>query len=456
MAVDVIIKNAQIVRHDGTIRAGIGIQDGKIVMIARDEMLPAARKEIDAEGRYVLPGLIDPHMHVDWPDWEYVEATRASTRAAAAGGYSTVLNFLSGPGSLVESFEDRRRVFEGHSYTDFAFHMGVFTDLQIEEIRQIARLGVPSFKFFLPYRGSEVVEPLTGIDDGIVYMGLREIGRLGYPARALVHCENIEIVFKLKEKLIREKERDVQWDEVRPPVCEIDGIRRIISFSEDTRCPVYVVHTSTREGVEEIKKAKDGGVDIKGETCVQYLTLTATDFDRTLGKVNPPLRRDRGHCDKLWEGLNDGSLDTIGSDHAPCARKHKSEFWTATVGMAGIQTLLPVMLSEGVNKGKITINKIAEICSYNVAKTFGLLPVKGIIEVGADADCVIVDMSKRWVVRSNELYHISDFSPFEGWELTGRPVVTMVRGNTVFEDGRIVSEPGDAKFVPRYPVSADK
>lgn len=451
MAVDVTIKNGRIVKPDQTINAGIAIKDGKIVMIAEDSMLPEAKRQIDADGKYVLPGLIDPHMHVDWPDWEYVEATRSSTKAAAAGGYTTVINFLSGPQSLIEHFHTSRKIFEEHSYTDVAFHMGIFTDSHIDEIPKIAKLGVPSFKFFLPYRGSEVVEGLTGIDDGIVYMGFKQISKLGYPARALVHCENIEIVFKLKDKFMKaNRHDDVQWDDVRPPVCEIDGIRRIVSFAENTRCPVYVVHTSTKEGVSDIKKAKERGVDIKGETCVQYLTLTAEDYDRALGKVNPPLRRDREHCEKLWEGLNNGSMDTIGSDHAPCAKKHKKNFWTATVGMPGIQTLLPVLLSEGVNKNRISINKVAEICSFNVANIFGLLPRKGNIEVGADADLVILDLEKKFIVHADELYHISDFSPFEGKELTGCPVLTIIRGNVVVENNEIVTEPGRSTFIPRY------
>jgi dihydropyrimidinase len=143
-------------------------------------------------------------------------------------------------------------------------------------------------------------------------------------------------------------------------------------------------------------------------------------------------------------------MDTIGSDHAPCAKKHKKNFWTATVGMPGIQTLLPVLLSEGVNKNRISINKVAEICSFNVANIFGLLPRKGNIEVGADADLVILDLEKKFIVHADELYHISDFSPFEGKELTGCPVLTIIRGNVVVENNEIVTEPGRSTFIPRY------
>jgi D-hydantoinase len=450
MKVDLTIKNCRIVKHDGIIDAGIAIQNNKIVVIASDAWLPDAVRQIDAHGNYVLPGRIDPHVHVDWPDWDFVEGTESTTRAAAAGGVTTIMNFLSGPGSLVEMFHEKTTLIEHHAFVDSAFHMGIFTESQIDEIPQMAELGVPSFKFFLPYRGTEVVPPLVGIDDGIVFCAFEEISKLGYPGIALVHCENIEIFFKLKAKMIREgRDRDIHWDDVRPVLLEVESIRRTAYFSEVTGCPVYVVHLSSKEGVEQIRLAKAQGIDVTCETCPQYLTLTAEDVDRVLGKVNPPLRRNREHSDTLWEALRNGVVECIGSDHAPCATKHKQDFWDATVGFAGIQTALPVLLSEGVNKNRITLSKLVEVCSYNVARTFGLLPKKGVIEVGADADLVIIDVNKPFTVQAKELYHISDFTPYEGRELTGCPVLTMVRGNVVMENGEIVGDSGTGKYVPR-------
>jgi dihydropyrimidinase len=451
MKVDCTIKNCSIVKPDRIIKAGIAIQDGCIAMIAPDEMLPGAIREIDAGGKYVLPGRIDPHVHVDWPDWDFGEGTVSTTKAAAAGGVTTIINFLSGAESLVNIFQEKKPLVEKHTLVDAALHMGVFTEGQIEEIPKMARLGVPSFKFFLPYRGSEVVPPLVGIDDGIVYTAFEEIAHLGTPAIALVHAENIEIFFKLKARVIREgKDTGIHWEDVRPVPLEVESIRRTAYFSEVTGCPVYIVHLSSREGAEEIRHARAQGVPITSETCPQYLTLTADDVDRVLGKVNPPLRRDRTHNEALWEALEEGTVECIGSDHAPCAKKHKQEFWSATVGFAGIQTALPVLLSEGVNRGRVPITKIAEVCSYNVANTFGLLPNKGLIEVGADADLVIVDLKKKFTVRAGDLYHISDFTPYEGKELTGCPVLTMVRGTVVMENGEITAPPGTGRFVPRF------
>jgi D-hydantoinase len=450
MKVDTVIKNCRIVRIDATIRAGIAIQDGKIIMIAEDRFLPVGKRVIDAGEKFVIPGIIDPHVHVDWPDWDFAEGTHSTTKAAAAGGVTTIINHLSGPGDLVEIFSEKKKIIEDCSLVDAAFHIGIFSERHVEDIPNVARLGVSSFKFFLPYRGSEVVPPLVGIDDGIVYTGFEQISRLGFPARALVHAENVEIFFKLKNRVIREgREREIEWDDVRPEVCEIEGIRRVICFSETTGCPIYIVHVSTGEGAEEIMKAKQRGVDIRGETCPQYLTLSAQDVDRTLGKVNPPIRKNREHQKRLWGWIERGALDCIGSDHAPCARKHKTDFWDAWVGAAGIQTLLPVMLSEGVHGNRISINRLVEITSYNTANTFGLYPKKGAIEVGGDADLVIIDMNRKTVVRAKDLHHISDISLFEGRELTGCPELTMVRGSVVMEDGEITGEKGFGRFIPR-------
>jgi len=450
MKVDTVIKNCRIVRPDATIRAGIAIQHGKIVMIAEDRLLPEGKRVIDAGEKFVIPGIIDPHVHVDWPDWDFAEGTYSTTKAAAAGGVTTIINHLSGPGDLVETFSEKKKLLDDFSLVDAAFHIGIFSERHVEEIPKVARLGVSSFKFFLPYRGSEVVPPLVGIDDGIVYTGFEQISRLGFPARALVHAENVEIFFKLKNRVIREgREREIVWDDVRPEVCEIEGIQRVICFSETTGCPVYIVHVSTDEGAAEIMKAKQRGVDIRGETCPQYLTLSAQDVDRILGKVNPPIRKNREHQKRLWGWINRGALDCIGSDHAPCAKKHKTDFWDAWVGVAGIQTLLPVMLSQGVHGNKISINKLVEITSYNTANIFGLYPKKGAIEVGGDADLVIIDMNRKNVVRTEDLHHISDISLFEGRELTGYPVLTMVRGSVVMEDGEITGEKGFGRFISR-------
>jgi D-hydantoinase len=449
---DLVIRNCRIVRQDLCFEGTLVIDGGRIVQIrsgvdAGDGLRPEGKREIDAEGKYVIPGLIDPHMHFDWPDWDFAEGTESASRAAAAGGYTTLINHLSGPGPLEEVFQEKKALVETRACTDTAFHMAVFNEHQIDEIPRMASLGVPSFKFFLPYRGSEVVPPL----DGIVYLGLEKISKLGYPGIALVHAENVEIFFRLKDRALEEgKGGSVGWEDVRPVICELEAIGMVACFSRITGCPVYIVHVSSAEGASAIAQARERGIRMTGETCPQYLTLTAGSVDRVLGKVNPPIRKEKEHGEALWNALNAGVIQCIGSDHAPCARKHKREFWEAVVGVAGIQTVLPVLLSEGVNAGKISIQKLVEITSYNPSRTFGLYPEKGVIEVGSCADLVMLDMDKRAVVRAADLHHISDFSLFEGRELAGWPVLTVVRGTVVMEQGEVIGKPGSGTFVPRF------
>ena len=449
MNVDLVLTNGLVVSPDSTVKASIAAKDGKIVAIGPQEIMPEARKTIDVQGRHIIPGLVDTHVHCEWPDWDFATGCTATAKAAAAAGVTTCLQYLSGPGRLTDILQDRIRLWESHSCVDAGFHMAVFTDGQVDDIRPVAEMGASSFKFFIPYRGTEVVPPLMDIDDGIIFRGFQEIAKLPKPARANIHCENIEIFFHLKSKVLADGRGDsASWDEVRPWYVEVESMKRVAFFSEVTGCPLYWVHMSTAEGVDFLRECRGKGIDVYGETCPQYLTLTDTDVDRRLGKVNPPLRADKRHHARLWEGLNSGILSTVGTDHAPCATKHKQEFWEAVVGMAGIQTGLPVLLSEGVNKGRMTMEKLVEVTSYNAANIFGL-PHKGRLAVGADADMVVVDLDKKFTVRAAELHHISDFSPFEGRELTGMPVMTFVRGVQVMQDGEIVGPMDHGRFQPR-------
>lgn len=449
MAAEIILKNGRIVFPWGTAEGHVAISGGKIVGLYSLADKPAARLEIDVEGRYVLPGLIDPHVHIGWPDWPFEEDVGPTTKAAAAGGVTTIIHYVMSPESLVEGVQRQRRLFEAGAYVDGCFHAMIFSEKNIGEIPAVADMGVRSFKFFLPYKGSEAVPPAIGIDDGIVYEGFKKIAGLRPRGRALCHAENIEVFFKLKEQFVKQGREDIDWHDTRPNFCEVETIRRVGFFAKLTDCPVYIVHMSAREGPQEIMNLRAQGVDIVGETCPQYLTLTRKNTDRILGKVNPPLRDSEDNV-ALWQALRNGSVECLGSDHAPCARKHKKEFWSAIVGFAGIQTMLPVMLSEGVNGQRLTLEDLVRIACYNNARIFGLLPRKGILAVGADADITVVDLEKPFTVAARDLYHISDFTPFEGWTLKGMPVLTMVRGQVVYQDGQIVAGSPVGKFVPAW------
>jgi len=454
MQVDTIIKNCKIVNPDGISQTGIAINKGKIVAMARDDMLPEAERIIDAQGNYLIPGVIDAHCHVGWPDWPIDQAYKKDTEAAAMGGVTTIIDRVTlPPGSLVDQifgYGGRKSVLEKNSYVDIALQACLFTDEQVEEIPELVKRGIIGFKFYIPYRGAEAVPPMVGIDDGLVYFGFKKIAQVGYPAFAQIHAENIEVFFKYKNEALKEG-RNVTWYDVRPNFVEIEPLIRCGYFSKITGCPVYVVHMSAKEGPLVTVKLNSEGANLIAETCPQYLTLTKDNTDKILGKVNPPLRTEEDN-ESMWEGIRRGIITNLGSDHAPCTLKHKKEFWSAVVGFAGVELLLPVMLSEGVNKGKISLEKLVEIACYNNAKQFALLPKKGTLSVGADADIVIIDLHKEIKVTAKNLHHISDFTPYEGWKIKGWPVLTMVRGKVVMEDRKLVGELGYGTYIPAQGV----
>lgn len=448
MQVATVVKNGKVVHPSGVVENGwLGIEGEKIVAQGSGECPLEGARTIDAKGNYVLPGFIDPHVHMDWPIHSFEDGCRFTSNAVASG-VTCVLHFMLEPESLTGGIEKHKAVFEANSFIDGSFHAAIFSMDQVKEIPKAAEAGVTSFKFLVPYRGAEAVPPLLGIDDGVLFMGMREIGRLSPKAIAMFHCENIELFFKLKEEILETGQGDkVHWHDTRPNYNEAESMYRIINFAKETHPTCYVVHMTIREGVDITKKAWDLGVNMHSETCPQYLTRTRFNVDRILGKVNPPLRAEEDN-EALWEGIRQGVINYVGTDHAPCVKSLKEEFWSAVVGMAGIETFLPVMVSEGVNGGRISWSRLVEICSANTAKLFGL-EGKGLLSTGFDADIVIVDADKEVTVTNDILHHIADFTPFEGMTLKGWPTLTMVRGEVVFEDGKITGKPGTGRFLSR-------
>lgn len=447
-----LIKNGYVVSPNTTTKMNVVIENGVITELTAYDV-EGADQVIDAQGKYLIPGLIDSHMHIGWPDWELVKAYQTDTMAGAKGGVTTVVDRVTlPPGSIEDQIfgkDGRIDFLEKYSYIDAAIQCCIYTLDDIKEIPTLVARGITGFKFYIAYRGSEAVAPIVGIDDGIIFQGFKKIGETGNGAMAQIHAENIELFFKQKEIVLQdEKLRDtILWADMRPNYMELEAIIRCAYFAKVNNCPMYIVHLSTQEGPDLVKRLQGEGIDITVETCPQYLVMNKYESDRILSKVNPPIRTKEDN-EALWKGIRDGVITNLGSDHAPCSTKHKQEFWSATVGMSGIETMLPVMLSEGVNKGRISMEKLVEISSYNNAKVFKLLPKKGLIDIGYDADIVMVDKDKEWVVRNEDLSNISDFTPYEGWTLKGKPVMTMLRGEIIMQDGEIKGKPGFGQFVP--------
>ena len=451
LSVDTVIKNCKVVNPGGVLDAGLAIDKGKIVAISRDQDLPPAETIIDAKGSYAIPGLVDAHMHFEYPPGvDLASNIRAETQACAVGGCTTATHLLAPAGGMVEKAKGFVEIYENNAYIDLALSARIYTREDIKQIQRAVNYGIRGFKLLLPYRGGEAVwSDVPGIDDGIVYLTFEEIARLakqGYNAFARVHCENVEIFVKMKETFLEQGKEPSSWNDARPRFCEEEAIRRCLYLAGITGCPLYVVHMTIKEGVDLIAKAKAEGINVIAETCPQYLALNVHNTDRVLSKVNPPIRGPEDN-ERLWGGIRDGVISVVATDHAPVLKRYKTNLWDALVGIGGIGTWLPVMLSEGVNKGRISLEKLVEVCCYNPARIYGLAPRKGMLLVGCDADLVVIDLEKETVVPKKPAYSLSDFSILAGWKLKGWPILTMVRGKIVAQDGKVVSKPGFGRYI---------
>lgn len=453
MIVDIVIKNCKIVNPWGTSPAGIAVNNGKIIAIGNDESLPRARRTIDALGNQVIPGLIDTHVHLGLHH-SLKDSARIDTAGAALGGITTIGNYIGGRkfarGSYREKFDEWKEIYEKYAVVDAFFHMFIVSDLQLRELVENARrYCVASFKFIMGYREKElglVVE--ESANDGFLYTAFRDIAGLGYPARAMVHAENMDIINKIKPIIEVTGRQDLgAWTDARPDFCEVLDVERAIRIAKVTKTPLYIVHISAAGSVDAVAKAKAEGVDVVGETCPQYLTLTRGAALGPLVKVNPPLR-DKESMERLWQGIREGTIECIGTDHCSYTREMKQDIWTAPPGIPGMRYFLPLMLTEGVNKGRITLEKLVEVCCYNNAKKFGIYPQKGVISVGSDADLVVIDRSKKAKLSGTTNHQLSNFCPYEGWEIKGCPLLTMVRGNIVAEDEKLIAQPGLGRYIP--------
>lgn len=450
MKVDILVSKGKVVIPKvGIKELNIAVTGGKIVGLLAPNLPVEANLFVDAKGKYVLPGVIEPHSHI--ADKDYL----TETKSAAIGGVTTVLNHVRDVNSddYDELYGKIRGMCEKQAYVDFSVHFGLITQTHLNNLdKYVNKFGVTSFKFFMNYRGEEGkhVGVLDGIDDGFMFDCFLALGKYRNTP-ACVHAENIEIGWYLRTKLQKAGRSDLlAWEENKPDFTEAEAIRRALYLGEISNCPIYIVHLSSKKGLDEIREYRNRYEKIYVETCPHYLTLTSDSEIGVMGKTSPPLRY-KEDVEALWQAVADGTIDTIGSDHVPRKKATKSgTIWEASGGYPGVATLLPILLSEGFHKKGISIERIVELTSYNVAKAFNLYPQKGTIEIGADADLTIVDLDLEREVRWKELLSLSDYSIYEGWKLKGWPIVTIVRGKVVMEHGEIKGEQGYGKFIPRF------
>ncbi|WP_262027416.1 dihydropyrimidinase [Microvirga sp. Mcv34] len=461
MELDLAIVGGTVVTASDTIPCDVGILGDKIVTLGRELK---AKRVIDASGLLVMPGGIDSHVHIAQPSGPEVTMAddfASATASAAAGGNTMVLPFaLQERGtSLRAAVEEYRRKAEGECYVDTAFHL-IISDPTPEvlgqELPALIKDGYTSFKIFMTYddlvlRDREILD---------VFDVARREGAL-----VMVHAEGYDAIRYMTERLEREGKTSSYYHAVsRPEIVEREATHRAISHAELVDVPVMIVHVSGREAMEQIRWAQTRGLKVYAETCPQYITLTADDLrdlnmDMSGAKyVCSPPPRDAESQEAIWEGLRNGIFQTFSSDHCPFLfnspagklnPKSRTSFRWVPNGIPGVETRLPILFSEGVVKGRISLNRFVELTSTNHAKLYGLYPRKGSIGIGFDADIVLWDPERKETIRQDILHHGSDYTPWEGFEVTGWPVMTLLRGKVVSNSGAIVGEKGRGEILAR-------
>lgn len=455
---DLIIKGANIVTEDGVFYGDLGIEKGKIVSLGFLSDNMEAKEIIDAKGKFLLPGGVDPHVHVRYPSHPERGTFVTETKASAAGGVTTMIEhpISMPPQYSTEILMGRVKSAEEQSVVDIAF-LGSAGGEKLDYITEIASAGIVGYKTFLhaaPEGRDEEFVGLTMKDNYELYKGFEEVKKTGLPMSA--HAEDNDIISRsIKEFRENNRTSGIDHSLSRPPVSEVLAVERLIRFSKETGTALYLVHISTPEAVRVAKAARDAGQKIFIETCPHYLYLDDQSLIKhgTYAKCNPPLRS-RDLVDEMWKYIEDGTIDTVGSDHATYTveekERKKEDIFVAPAGFPGIETRLPLMLTA-VKEGKISINRAVELISTNPSKIFGLYPNKGAIKVGADADVILVDMDKSYVL-SHEDYITQSRDVgivYDGKEVYGKVEKTFVRGALVYDQGEIKVEPGFGKWIRR-------
>lgn len=441
---DLRISGADVVLPDGVRRADILIRDGRIADIVDPSAAAEARKVFDATGLHVLPGAIDPHVHLG-PNITYPQSSEdvaGESRSAAAGGVTSMLAYLMSTEPYQDVLPVARTAMEADSVIDFGFHFCVVTRDQLESIPEYANdLGVSSYKFFMNFRGEEgAYLGLPGNDDGFLFDLLETCAANG--AMLDPHAENIELVWRLRSQGPQEGKNPLDsWNLARPDYVEADALNKLAFLGRVTGASIYSVHTSNALALDVLRQGRTANENLFIETCPHYLTLDVDSDCGTYGKVNPPLRT-AADREALWEAIADGTVDTLGSDHVPRHRSFKEkDIWTASAGFPGLENVLPTMISAGYHERGIPLERIAEVTSTRAAQLFGMYPKKGVIAVGSDADLAMVDLNEKWTINGEQQFSAAAYSPWEGTELTGRVRHTYVRGQRVFSVGEEFGAP---------------
>ncbi len=457
----VLIRNGRIVTAADDYRADVFVDGETVALIGRGLAVDADRI-IDAAGRLVLPGGVDPHTHMEMPfgGTESSDTFETGTRAAAFGGTTTIVDFAiqSRGASTLAGLETWHAKAAGQAAIDYAFHM-IVTDLpdrRVPELRRLADEGVTSYKLFMAYPGALLS------DDATIFRAMRKAGEDG--TLVCMHAENGVVIDELVKAALAAGHVEPKYHALtRPTRLEAEGAHRALAIAEIARAPVYIVHLSCHDALTELRRAQARGVMAHAETCPQYLLLDLEAYDEpgfggAKYVMTPPLR-EKWNQDELWRGLRGKALDVISTDHCPfCLREQKElgrgDFSRIPNGGPGVEHRMSLIFHHGVNAGRIDLNRFVDLTSTTPARIFGMFPRKGTIAVGSDADIVIFDPEREVTISSNDprTHHMNvDYSAYEGFRVRGYPETVLSRGRVVVDNGEYVGRRGDGRFIRRGP-----
>ncbi len=459
MNVDLVVQNGTIVTSDTTLRADIGITDEQITLIKKNLRPSSETQVVDAKGMFVFPGAIDAHVHFQLPigGTISVDDFENGTKAAAMGGVTTVIDFATQEKgrSIQEAVEVRRKEADGNVCIDYGLHAGItdWNDATRGEIQQIIINGIPSFKMFMIYRERGLMA-----DDGMLFQGLEETKKHG--GMISVHAESAFILDMLIERYAKEMKTLGAYAHAlsRPAYTESEAVHRAIKWAEATGGRLYIVHMSAGESVQYVHDARARGIDVYAETCPQYLLLDDSVFKQENGHyyASCPQVKKKTDNERLWQGLETGDVQVVATDTCTLNTQQKDtwggDFRKIPYGLPGVETMLPLMYTEGVGKQHFSINHLIALISTNPAKIFGMYPQKGTIAPGSDADIVVFDPNKKVTLHANDLQTKCDWSPYENWSLKGYPNTTISRGKIIVSGGKFIGECGHGQFLKRKPV----
>lgn len=460
MTYDTVITDSHIVSPDGILDKNIIIDEGKIVGFTND--IPACDNKINGNGLISIPGPIDTHVH--YGVYSSIDkAAKSESHASAIGGITTMMRMLRLQKPFKNSIQNQIDASSKNHYVDYTIHASIFSNEQIEEMDYCVKKGITSFKIYMnlggevghvfmdmPPYSTNLEEAVVNMTNEIVEKTVKKAAFLGCPV--LVHAEDYESC-ACGIKTAKEKKQDglSAWSESRSPEFEVKAIKTVCEYGRNYGCIIYFVHIGSQRALQQIEEEKNKGTKIFVETCPHYLTLSYEKQQGYLAKVMPPIRTKKDN-EAIWNALSKNHVDTIGTDHVANQLKLKlggEDVWSALAGFPGIGTFIPILLSEGVNKNKISLEQLVRVTSLNASKIFGMYPKKGALEKGSDADITMIDLKKENKVSSELFGGYSDYIVYEGMKLKGWPVKTIVRGHIVAENFEVVGKLGHGKFIHR-------